>query len=120
MFVYSLILPGAGHSYGNRDVSSALFLLGVLDASLGVVPSYLEYEKALDDYHNSIDEYQAALTPDEIEETREQMVKAHDDADQKFKIQQAALVAVGGVWALNVLHALVARPAKATPSPAEQ
>ncbi|MBI1927643.1 PEGA domain-containing protein [Candidatus Poribacteria bacterium] len=117
MVLYSLILPGLGQYYGGRHSSSVLFLLTGLGAAAGAVATHLQYNQSVDAYNSSVFLYNWKVDPYEIEQAKQTMIKAHDEADRKFLLRQVTFAAVGGVWLLNVMHALIAGPARPSSSP---
>ncbi|MBI1925520.1 PEGA domain-containing protein [Candidatus Poribacteria bacterium] len=107
----SLLLPGSGQYYGERYVSGTFFLLMEVGAIVSAIVAYQEYDQALVRYHRAEEQYRNAVMLSEIQDARQKLVKAHDAAERKLVFQQAAFGAIGGVWALNVLHAMIAGPA---------
>lgn len=116
MALRSLFLPGLGQYYGKRYGSGTLFLLTGLGAVAGVAVAYLQYDEAVDAYSDSVAQYNNAASAAQISATERAMIEAHDDADRKFLLRQAAFATAGGVWALNVLHALIAGPSGSSSS----
>jgi hypothetical protein len=108
MAVMSLFLPGLGQYYGKRYISGTTFILLELGAVAGSVISYMQYEQSADKYNKAIINYNDASTLDDISSAEQTRIKAHSIADRDYQIRQAMYIAVGGVWALNFLHAVIA------------
>ena len=45
-----------------------------------------------------------------IDLDEQEMIKAYDDADRKFFLRQLAFATTGGIWAINILHAMISGP----------
>lgn len=101
--------PGLGQYWGRRYISGSAFLLGGLCAVTGAVTSYFQYERSVDKYNDAVDRYHNSNSAN-IDISRQEMIKAHDNADNKFLFRQIAFATAGGIWALNVLHILIAGP----------
>jgi hypothetical protein len=68
----------------------------------------MQYEQSADKYNKAIINYNDASTLDDISSAEQTRIKAHNIADRDYQIRQAMYIAVGGVWALNLLHAVIA------------
>jgi hypothetical protein len=104
----SLVVPGLGQYMGKRYISGTIFLLMGLGTAVGTAIGYLQYDRAVEDYDQAIKHYHDAVIEDAVIETEQKMVEAHDDAERKFLFRQAGFIATGSIWALNVLHILIA------------
>jgi len=104
----SLFMPGLGQYIGNRYISGTVFLLMGLGTAAGAAIGYLQYDRSVDAYNQTIASYHDAVTADAVSENEKKMIAAHDDADKKFSIRRVGFIVAGSVWALNLLHILLA------------
>ncbi|HGJ64295.1 TPA: caspase family protein [bacterium] len=108
----SFMLPGLGQYKGERYISGTTFMVLSLGSLVTSIIGYLQYNNAMEKYDNSIKEYHNASNSDSILIAKQAMIKAHNDADNKYKFQQIMIITTGSVWAINTLHSLFVGPAK--------
>ena len=112
MALRSALLPGLGQFSGGRPGAGALFLLATVGAGVASGISHSQYDTALSDYHDALNRHASATQVDEIESAKQDTLTAFDDVDARFSQRRLALVSMGALWGANVLHALVAGPAR--------
>lgn len=105
---FSIFMPGLGQYVGKRYVSGTIFLLMGLGTAAGAAIGYMQYDQSVDTYNQAKISYHDAVTADAVSETEQKMVAAYNDAENKFLLRRAGFIAVGSIWALNVLHILIA------------
>jgi hypothetical protein len=106
----SLMLPGLGQYNSKRYISGTTFMVAELVAIISSVVGYVQYSNSLDKYNESISDYRGANTTETINANKQAMIGAHDDAVRKYRFRNTMFIATGGIWTLNVIHALIVGP----------
>ena len=116
----SMLVPGLGQYLEKRYVSGTAFLItGVGAVTLAAISS-VQYNSAVDSYDRARGQYLKAFTGDDIKTAEEKMRETYNNAESKFKFRQVAFGTLGIVWTANVLHAMIAGPAKISVVPETQ
>ena len=106
----SLFIPGWGQKYADQGSKGFLFQLGVFGAGLAYLITDHDFQNKYDEYLDSQREYNSATTIDERERLWTKYVDAKKAAYDAEGPRQLALKVTAGLWALNVLDALLFFP----------
>jgi hypothetical protein len=89
----SLILPGWGQFYNKDDFKGLLFTItGVLSAA-GTISSYINYTRKYDEYNT--------------ETNLEMIEEKYQSANQEYQRFSGLIRVTAGIWALNLLDAVI-------------
>ncbi len=92
----SLLLPGWGQRHLRQHTRGALYTTGFLLA----VGAGLAFQVAQSQAHRS---YLDASTPSQI-------TRRYDIYNQRYRVRNAAFIAAGSIWAINLLEVLLVTP----------
>ena len=106
----SLVLPGWGQFYSNRTMMGWSFLGG--EAIIGALAfsSYSAYSKANSDLVSFNEQYKNASDPLQIADLRAKTLQAESDQISSNDQMTMMIYAAGGIWAINVVHAMLTGP----------
>jgi len=109
--VRSLVFPGWGQMYSERNKSGLLLSIIQVGAGIYTLVSHQNYEKAFDDYQNAIDNYkQNKKYSAERDQYWNIVVRRHQKASDAFNKRQTWLYISGGLWLYNLLDAVLFFP----------
>ncbi len=108
--IRSTVLPGWGQLYSGRKLTGWTFLGGELVLGALAFISYSTYQTAYDDATNFHQQYESATDPAQIQNFKVQTQEALDDVVAANDQLTTMLYAAGGLWAINVVHALLTGP----------
>jgi TM2 domain-containing membrane protein YozV len=108
--VRSLILPGWGQLYSGKNIMGWSFLGG--EAIIGVlaISAYSAYSKANSDLVSFNEQYKSASDPGQIADLRAKTLQAEVDQISSNDQMTMMIYAAGGLWAINVVHAMLTGP----------
>ena len=106
----SMFIPGAGQFYSERKRWGYTWLLSEIAIGGGIAFFGTEYQTAFDEYNSTIDLYTNETDVDMIEEYKDQAQVHHENMDKAATMAETLAYAAAGVWAANVLHALITGP----------
>ncbi|MBS3742359.1 MAG: PEGA domain-containing protein [Candidatus Cloacimonetes bacterium] len=106
--LWSLFIPGAGQFYSiKQNTRGGIYLA----TGIGSAAASLYYMKKVNtlqkDYDNIKDSYQNSQDLDNIELYREKMMDKYDELHQKEQIRNYTLIALGSVYVINLLDAII-------------
>lgn len=110
--IRSMFIPGMGQFYSERRLWGYTWLLSELALAGGVYTFGTEWQSARDGYNSSIDLYNNETDVDMIREYKDQAQAYHADMEAASTQAETLAYAAAGVWAVNVLHALITGPKK--------
>ena len=106
----SALIPGFGQYYADKKIMG----LGFLVTELAVVGLYASansaYQTATDDFTNYQNLYNIERDPAMIAEYRAKVNTSHADIKSNKDLMNQMAMAMGGVWALNTIHAFLIKP----------
>ena len=106
----STLFPGLGQFYSERDSWGWIWLSsGVAVGALSYM-QYNDYKAAFDDYNKYQNQYMASTNPDIIADLRGKVEDSHNDMVVADDQMQNMLYAAGGIWVVNMLHAVLTVP----------
>ncbi len=108
--VRSLIVPGWGQWYAERRTKGSLFLLGTAIAGVALYLTDATYENRLDDLSDAVRDYEEAEQVDEMESRWREVEHERRRAANAYDDRQVALYALAGVYAANLLDAVLLFP----------
>ena len=108
--IRSLILPGWGQLYSGKKLIGWSFLGG--EAIIGALAfsSYSAYSKANSDLVSFNEQYKNASDPLQIADLRAKTLQAESDQISSNDQMTMMIYAAGGIWAINVVHAMLTGP----------
>jgi hypothetical protein len=106
----SLFLPGRGQTYSDRKGMGKLYFFSVLLNSIGLSTTAIVYHNVLKDYDEDKDTYLASENSAEAAANYEAMEDAHEKASSNYKLYRTFLNIEIGLWAWNVLDAMILFP----------
>ena len=106
----SMFIPGAGQFYSERKFWGYTWLLSEIAIGGGIAFFGTEYQTAFDDYNSTVDLYTNETDVDMIQEYKDQAHVHHENMDNAATMAETLAYAAAGVWAANVLHALLTGP----------
>jgi TolB-like protein len=108
--IRSLILPGWGQLYSGKKLMGWSFLGG--EAIIGALAfsSYSAYSKANSDLVSFNEQYINASDPLQIADLRAKTLQAEADQISSNDQMTMMIYAAGGIWAINVVHAMLTGP----------
>lgn len=106
----SLIIPGRGQWYAEHQVKGTFLFLFQTTALAGTAWSTYSYLMALDDYDDAKTAYNNAVTPTDIENTRNKMVDTHDKAKSLHTLHIATIGMAAGVYLWNAFVIMLTNP----------
>jgi TM2 domain-containing membrane protein YozV len=106
----SLILPGWGQLYSGKNIMGLSFLGG--EAVIGVlaISAYSAYSKANSDLVSFNKQYKSATDPGQIADLRAKTLQAEADQISSNDQMTMMIYVAGGIWAINVVHAMLTGP----------
>ena len=108
--IRSLILPGWGQLYSGKKLIGWSFLGG--EAIIGALAfsSYSAYSKANSDLVSFNEQYKNTSDPLQIADLRAKTLQAESDQISSNDQMTMMIYAAGGIWAINVVHAMLTGP----------
>jgi hypothetical protein len=107
----SLLFPGWGQAYGERDGARIVYQAGMGLAALVGGAAGINYALDRRDFDDAEDEYRAAINRgDAGDDEWRKMQRAHRDLQRSADTTEYAGFAVAGLWLLNVLDSVVLFP----------
>ena len=106
----SMFIPGAGQFYSDRKRWGYTWLLSEIAIGGGIAFFGTKYQTAFDEYNSTIDLYTNETDVDMIEEYKNQAQVHHESMDNAATMAETLAYAAAGVWAANVLHAVITGP----------
>ena len=106
----SMIVPGWGQLYSDRKLMGWSILGG--EAVIGVlaISAYSAYSKANSDLVSFNEQYKSATDPLQIADLRAKTLQAEVDQISSNDQMTMMIYAAGGIWAINVVHAMLSGP----------
>ena len=108
--VRSLILPGWGQLYSGKKLMGWSILGGEAVIGLLAFSSYSAYSKANSDLVSFNEQYRNASDPLQIADLRAKTLQAEVDQISSNDQMTMMIYAAGGLWAINVVHAMLTGP----------
>ena len=108
----SMFIPGAGQFYSERKLWGYTWLLSEIAIGGGIYVFGTEYLTAYDEYNNAIDLYNGAENVEDIEMYKDEAQMHHETMDNAATQAETLAYAAAGIWAANVIHALITGPKK--------
>ena len=106
----SMFIPGMGQFYSGRKKWGYIWLISELGIGGGLYLFGSQYLTSFDAYNTSIDQYRNETDVDMIAEYKAEAQGHHSDMDAAATQAETLAYAAAGVWAANVLHALITGP----------
>ncbi|MCH7498368.1 MAG: hypothetical protein IH971_11065 [Candidatus Marinimicrobia bacterium] len=106
----SMAFPGLGQLYYGRKVSGYGLLAAGLAVTGVLLAEYGSYQTAYDDYNRYLDLYRLEEDYPEILEYKNNARASHDKLDRASETINILAPVAAGLWAANVLHALLVGP----------
>ena len=106
----SMIVPGWGQLYSDRKLMGWSILGGEAVIGLLAFSSYSAYSKANSDLVSFNEQYKSATDPLQIADLRAKTLQAEVDQISSNDQMTMMIYAAGGIWAVNVVHAMLTGP----------
>ena len=106
----SAVLPGWGQMYSDRKLMGWSFLGGELLLGALAFASHSVYQTAYDDVNTYHGQYKNATDPVQIQEFKALSQQAEVDVTDANDQLTMILYTTGGLWAINVVHAMLTGP----------
>jgi hypothetical protein len=106
----SAVLPGWGQMYSDRKLMGWSFLSGELLLGALAFAAHSAYQTAYDDVNTYHGQYKNATGPVQIQEFKALSKQAEVDVTDANDQLTMILYATGGLWAINVVHAMLTGP----------
>ena len=106
----SMIVPGWGQLYSDRKLVGWSILGGEAVIGLLAFSSYSAYSKANSDLVSFNEQYKSATDPLQIADLRAKTLQAEVDQISSNDQMTMMIYAAGGIWAVNVVHAMLTGP----------
>ncbi len=119
-FLRSLLLPGSGQAHSGHYGKATLFASAAVISGVGLFIAQIHYDRAAERYNDAKRTYGAfadeidtgnLLSYEEIDETYQRMLQAHDEATIRFRWRNAFLVSFIGSYVLNMVDVILSSPA---------
>ncbi|MEE2877106.1 MAG: DUF5683 domain-containing protein [Candidatus Neomarinimicrobiota bacterium] len=110
--IRSIFIPGMGQFYSERRLWGYTWLLSELAIAGGIYTFGTQWQTSKDSYNTTIDLYNNETDPDMIREYKAEAQGHHADMDAAATQAETLAYAAAGIWAVNVLHALITGPKK--------
>tara|TARA_B000000460_G_scaffold14990_1_gene10296 strand:+ start:107 stop:1150 length:1044 start_codon:yes stop_codon:yes gene_type:complete len=110
----STLFPGLGQFYSERDSWGWIWLSSGVAVGALAYMQYNDYKAAFDDYNKYQNQYMASTNPDIIADLRGKVEDSHNDMVVADDQMQNMLYAAGGIWVVNMLHAVLTGPVQST------
>lgn len=111
----SLVLPGWGQHYSDRDVPGLVYFGSAVAAGVYLGIRAVQYEDRVDDIQVAWDAYAESSVQSEREVLWEEVERRRELADDAQSRRATAWVILGAVWGVNLLDALFFFPDTSTP-----
>ena len=112
--IRSMVMPGWGQFYSDRSLMGWSFLGGELALGALAYLSYSSYQTSYDDVTNFNAQYRSAVDPDQIMTLKAQSEQAESDVTAAKDQFNTVILAAGGLYVANVVHAFLIGPKKDT------
>ncbi len=106
----SLFIPGWGQRYSEKKTKGYLFTIGAALAAGGFLIADGNFNNKFDDYEIALDRYNNATTDERRRQLFPELQSAQNHAYDAENMRRVAIGVFAGVWALNVLDALLFFP----------
>jgi len=106
----SAVMPGWGQMYSDRKLMGWSFLGGELLLGALAFASHSVYQTAYDDVNTFHGQYKNATDPVQIQEFKALSQQAEVDVIDANDQLTMILYTTGGLWAINVVHAMLTGP----------
>lgn len=106
----SLLFPGLGQRYGEKQTRFRLFAGLEATALLGAVVSDIVLDNAIKTYHDRRQDYLEALSAENIETARDKMDESFQRAESTENWRNAFVISAAGIWLINILDATLLPP----------
>lgn len=106
----SLVFPGWGQWYSNQPTKGLVFTTLAVGSGLVFLLAETDYRDKRDGYRDLVDEFDDAETLDEQRRILPLLTAAQEEAYDAETVRQFTAGALVGVWALNVLDAIILFP----------
>ena len=110
--IRSMFIPGMGQFYSERRFWGYTWLLSELALAGGIYTFGTQWQTSYDSYNSTIELYNNETDPDMIRGYKEEAQGHHADMDAAATQAETLAYAAAGVWAVNVIHALITGPKK--------
>ena len=114
--IRSMVVPGWGQLYSDRKLVGWSILGGELALGALAFSAYSSYSTANSDLVAYNQQYNNATDPAQIADLRSKTLQAEADQVSSNDQMTTMLYAAGGLWAINVVHALLTGPKSDTAS----
>ena len=108
--IRSTFLPGWGQLYSDRRKTGLTILTAEMALGYFAYTQYTAYNKSFDEYNTSYSNYVSSTDPTQISELRLQSIANHKDMTTAKKEMDNVLNVIGGIWIINMLHAVITGP----------
>jgi len=108
----SLFIPGWGQYYSDQKDRSFLLNVSTLGFGVGALLADSDFRKKRDDYFQAQNDLNYAGNADEIERLRRLVIEKNRQAYNAETTRNALIIAAAGLWAYNVIDALIFFPDK--------
>jgi len=109
-FMRSTIFPGWGQFYSDRKLMGWVWLGSEVAVGTLAYTQFSAYQTSHDDYIDFQAQYRASADPTEIGALKQKSKSSHSDMMAANDQMTTMLYALGGIWAANVLHAVILGP----------
>jgi len=106
----SMVIPGWGQLYSDRKLVGWTILGGELAISALAFSAYSSYSTANSDVVAFNQQYNNSTDPAQIADLRSKTLQAEADQISSNDQMTTMIYAAGGLWAINVVHALLTGP----------
>lgn len=114
--VRSFLVPGWGqYSSGHRGIGAALFIGQVAALGAGLVFTS-SYNSKVDDYNAALSSYQNATDSQRMIAAWEETQDGYQSVTDAENLRNTAYIVAGAIYAVNVIHAVLAKPPNSPPA----
>jgi len=113
MTMVKSLLPGFGQFSTERPVAGTLYALGTTLCVGAVTFSFLDNSKKIDDYNKAVDSYKVLPASTGISTKKQKLSEINDlksKADDSYDLYLYSMGAAVGIYAINILDALLFTP----------
>jgi len=108
--VRSVLFPGLGQHYKNQHGRAWLYHVATIAGGAAAVYSHIQRESHIEDYDKARDLYRLAVAEEDINRHYTEMESAYDDYEKADRLRTISIAAVGAVWAVNIVDAILGWP----------
>ena len=108
----SLFIPGWGQYYSDQKERSLLLNVATLGLGVGTLLADSDFRKKRDDYFRAKNDLDFAGNAEEIERLRNLVIDRNRKAYDAETTRNALFIAAAGLWAYNVIDAIIFFPDK--------